>query len=40
VPRRWKPVENAAAEDAQLEPDDADASPPASIEPAIRLPIQ
>jgi calcineurin-like phosphoesterase family protein len=39
VPRRWKPVENAAAEDAQLEPDDALATLPASIEPAIRIPI-
>jgi len=35
VPRRWKPVPGAGLEDAQLEPDDPDASTPTSIEPAI-----
>jgi hypothetical protein len=35
VPRRWKPVEAAGPEDAQLEPDDPRATPPVSIEPAI-----
>lgn len=35
VPRAWKPVPGAGPEDAQLEPDDPQATPPASIEPAI-----
>jgi hypothetical protein len=35
VPRAWKPVPGAGPQDAQLEPDDARATPPASIEPAI-----
>lgn len=35
VPRAWKPVPGAGPEDAQLEPDDPAATPPASIEPAI-----
>ncbi len=38
VARRWRPVRNAAATDAQLEPDDPRASTPASIEPAIVVP--
>ncbi len=35
VPRAWRPVRGAGPYDAQLEPDDPKATPPASIEPAI-----
>ena len=38
VPRRWKPVVNAAADEAQLEPDDSRSTAPVSIEPAIVVP--